>query len=172
MYGGGARQDFGWYFEGKSSVSVTSIGEIQDWLVGCEYAEDMELFQEGDFWQHPRTFERLRRGDCEDHALWAWRKLVELGYDAELVSGQQLSESGGVTIASGHVWVVFKQGEETFVFETAAKSKDRMLKPLQNVRNEYRPEAGVDAARRRFAYYGYLLTMRERRARRKARRTA
>jgi hypothetical protein len=45
------------------------------------------LFGEADFWQHPSTFERLRTGDCEDFAVWAWRKLIELGYDVDLVAG-------------------------------------------------------------------------------------
>jgi hypothetical protein len=171
MYGGGSRRDFGWYFEGASAVSVRSLDDIQDWLLGCEYAHDLHLFQEHDFWQHPRTFEQLRKGDCEDHALWAWRKCVELGIEAELVSGQQLSESRVSDEDSGHVWVVLKRDDEIYVFETAAKSKDRMLKPLKEVRAEYRPEVGVDAERNRFAYFGYLLTLKERREWRKARRT-
>jgi predicted transglutaminase-like cysteine proteinase len=33
--------------------------------------------------EHPGAFERRRRGDCEDFALWAWRKLAEVGVDAE-----------------------------------------------------------------------------------------
>jgi hypothetical protein len=89
-YGLGAKHDFAWYFEGDSGVSAENIGDVCDWLLSCEYVRDPELFHEADFWQHPRTFEQLRRGDCEDHALWAWRKLVELGYDADLVSGRQL----------------------------------------------------------------------------------
>src|SRR5690348_3236184 len=46
----------------------------------CEYVRDP--VHERDFWQHPKTFEQLRKGDCEDHALWAWRKLTELGISA------------------------------------------------------------------------------------------
>lgn len=173
MYGGGSYRDFSWYFEGESAVRVTSIEEIQDWLIGCEYADDEHLFQDSDFWQHPRTFEHLRRGDCEDHALWAWRKLIEIGVDAELVSGQQLSETRVSDKNSGHVWVVIRRGEETLLFETASKRKERMLKPLDaEIRAEYRPEVGVSAARKRFAYYGYLLTLKERRDRRKELRTA
>jgi hypothetical protein len=172
VYGGGSRRDFQWYFEGESAVEVKTLEDIQDWLLGCEYAHDLHLFQEHDFWQHPRTFEQLKKGDCEDHALWAWRKCVELGIEAELVSGQQLSEAGVSDEESGHVWVVLKRDDETFVFETAAKSKDRMLKPLREVRAEYRPEVGVDAKRNRFAYFGWLLTLKEQRERRKMRRTA
>jgi hypothetical protein len=172
LYGTGSQRDFGWYLEGESRVKVESVEEIQDWLLGCEYVDDKELFHEHDFWQHPRTFEHLRRGDCEDHALWAWRKLVELGLDAELVSGRQLSKAGVNEPGSGHVWVVFTRGDETIVFETVAKTKEGMLWPLDEVRSRYRPEVGVNGVRKRFAYHGYLLSLKERRDRGRAMRAA
>ena len=159
LYGAGSQRDFGWYLEGESSVRIGSIAEIQDWLLACEYVDDRELFNEQDFWQHPRTFEHLRRGDCEDHALWAWRKLVELGVDAELVSGRQLSDED----RTGHVWVMFTHGGETLLFETVAKRRELMLRPVSAVRELYRPEVSVDGKRQRFAYHGYLWTLREKR---------
>jgi hypothetical protein len=161
FYGKGSQRDFGWYLEGESTVRVGSIEEIQEWLLTCEYVDDRELFNETDFWQHPRTFEHLRRGDCEDHALWAWRKLVELGVDAELVSGRQMSDDD----LTGHVWVMFSHGGETFLFETVAKRREQMLRPVSAVRELYRPEVSVDGKRRRFAYHGYLWSLRERRVR-------
>jgi hypothetical protein len=159
LYGKGSQRDFGWYLEGESTVRVASVEEIQDWLLACEYVEDRELFNEADFWQHPRTFEHMRRGDCEDHALWAWRKLVELGIDAELVSGRQLSDDD----RTGHVWVMFSRGGETLLFETVAKSREQMLRPVSSVRDLYRPEVSVNGKRQRFAYHGYLWTLREKR---------
>jgi hypothetical protein len=86
-FGRGSYRPFKWYFEGGSLIPIKTLDEICDWLLGCEYAHDDLLFNEADFWQHPRTFEHLRKGDCEDHAIWAWRKLVELDIEAELVSG-------------------------------------------------------------------------------------
>ena len=80
-FGRGSIHPFPWYFEGGSAVEVKSLEDICAWLMECQYVADPDLFNESDFWQHPRTFERLRQGDCEDHALWAWRKLVELGFD-------------------------------------------------------------------------------------------
>ena len=79
MYGSGARLDFPKYLGGPSTVAVTSIEHIQNWLLGCRYERDEVLFAEPYFGQHPTTFEHLRAGDCEDFALWAWRKLIELG---------------------------------------------------------------------------------------------
>ena len=160
FYGQGSQRDFGWYLEGESTVAVTCVEEIQEWLLTCEYVDDRELFNEADFWQHPRTFEQLRRGDCEDHALWAWRKLVELGIDAELVSGQHDEEA--------HVWVLFTHAGEPHLFETVAKARSAMIRPVRDVRNSYRPEVSVDGKRRRFAYHGYLWSLRQKRTGRKA----
>jgi len=66
---------------GQSTVCVNDIAAICEWLADCEYVRDP--VHERDFWQHPKTFEQLRKGDCEDHALWAWRKLTELGIPAD-----------------------------------------------------------------------------------------
>ena len=162
-YGLGSKHDFAWYFEGESRVSIRTLDELRDWLIGCEYVQDPELFHEADFWQHPRTFEQLRRGDCEDHALWAWRKLLELGYDADLISGRCLPWRPGVQGADrSHVWVVFRQDGQTYLLETVAKTPQRFIRRLDEVREEYRPEYGVDRHRQRFAFNGVLHTLRDR----------
>lgn len=153
---------------------MSSLDEIQDWLLQCEYARDEALFNESDFWQHPRTFEQLRRGDCEDHALWAWRKLVELGLEAELVSGTVLrgGDGDGMPSRGAHVWVLLRRGDETIVFETVAKTRERMLRPLASVRDRYRPEFGVDRKGHRFAFNGAIISFRETHADAGERRTA
>lgn len=152
-FGRGSYRPFPWYFEGESSVAVASVDEICDWLLECQYTHDEVLFNEPDFWQHPRTFEHLRKGDCEDHALWAWRKLVELGYEAELISGnrQPLGDTPG-----GHVWVRFTKDGQEFIFETVGRNRDRMIRPLADAKAEYTPHAGIDQEFQRFAYYGYM----------------
>jgi hypothetical protein len=162
-FGLGSTHDFSWYFEGKSSVSVSSIDDIENWLRGCEYVSDPDLFRVDDYWQHPQTFEQIRRGDCEDFALWAWRKLIELGYDADFVGGRCLpwtprSEAGD----RGHAWVIFRQDGQSFLFETTSKNKATMIRPLAEVSSGYRPELGVDRHRKSFAFGGALITMRER----------
>jgi Bacterial transglutaminase-like cysteine proteinase BTLCP len=163
-FGSGNRHEFGWYFEGESSVAVASLDEVQEWLLACEYVQDESLFNEPDFWQHPRTFEQLRRGDCEDHALWAWRKLVELGYDADLVSGTVLRATEDTAERGGHVWVMLRENGERLVFEAVAKAKSRMVRPLEEVRDRYRPEFGVDRQRQRYAFNGALLAFNEHRS--------
>ncbi len=151
--GRGSIHEFAWYLEGESSVAVGNVDEVCAWLLECEYVRDPELFHEDDFWQHPATFERLRQGDCEDHAIWAWRKLSELGIDAELMSGTwRPSES----VTGGHVWVRFRDGDDEFILESVGRSRDRMLRRLADVRHEYVPHAGVDRECRLHAYGGML----------------
>ena len=91
------------------SVPVQSIDDIVAWLQSCEYVTDLDLFHERDFWQHPGTFERLRRGDCEDFALWAWRKLAEVGIDAEFCVGRVICDDAR-SIASTPGWSIASTG--------------------------------------------------------------
>jgi hypothetical protein len=166
-FGRGSVRDFRWYFERESGVHVASVDEVCEWLLGCTYASDPELFNESDFWQHPGTFERLRQGDCEDHALWAWRKLVELGVDAELVSGRWDVTRDD---AADHAWIVFRDGGTEFVLESVARTRAAMVRPLAEVRAQYRPHVAVNARFETTAFAGYLLTLHEERVARWRRR--
>ena len=158
-FGSGARRDFDWYFEGESAVTVASLEEVHAWLATCEYASDPHLFQEPDFWQHPRTFEHLRRGDCEDYALWAWRKLVELGHHATLVVGCALPRREG---HGRHAWLLVDRDGVEFLYEPGWRDWEQALRPLDRVKTEYLPEFGVGPDRRRFSFGGYLHVLRER----------
>ena len=126
-FGPGSLRRFRWYFEGESVVLVQSVEEVCEWLAQCDYRADEELFSEADFWQHPRTFEHLRKGDCEDHALWAWRKLVELGLNAEFFVGRWIE--GGGDEGSRHAWIVFEQDGQRFVLEPVIKDEAAMIRP-------------------------------------------
>lgn len=144
---------FPWYFEGESIVQVTCVDDVCDWLLQCEYVRDPDLFNEADFWQHPRTFERLRQGDCEDYALWAWRKLVELGVEAELVSGTWHHPDG---VSGGHVWIRYRHNGREFILEAVSRRREAMVRAFEDAKAEYIPHAGVDHAFQRHAYSGYL----------------
>jgi hypothetical protein len=152
-FGRGSWRPFPWYFEGDSAVEVASIQELCDWLLECEYVSDPDLFNDEDFWQHPRTFERLRQGDCEDHALWAWRKLTELGIEAELMSGRWRPPGD---IEGGHVWVRFQKNGQEFILESVSHTREGMVRLLDQAKAEYEPHAGVDGRFQRFAYAGFL----------------
>lgn len=156
--GFGARYDFDWFFEGESAVPIGSLHDLRSWLRGCRYVGDPELFHERDYWQHPRTFEQLKRGDCEDFALWSWRKLVELGMDADLVFGRCLPLSDP---PSSHAWVIFRKDGETFLMEPASARHDHWVRPLADARGDYRPHFGVTARRERYCFGGWLLTAKE-----------
>ena len=161
---GGLRFDFPKFLSGPSAVSVSSIDDIEDWLLGCEYKRDDVLFAEKDFWQHPATFEHLRAGDCEDFAVWAWRKLVELGVDADIVVGYCVDKG---KLSGRHAWVVFRQDGKEFLFEPGEKTKEAMIKPLADVRDNYIPEVGADRLGHRFGFTG-IIVARKRQLRDKA----
>jgi hypothetical protein len=146
-------------FEGDSAVAVASFDDVLAWLAGCTYATDHHLFQEADFWQHPRTFEHLRCGDCEDFALWAWRKMVELGMDADLVVGRRVPPG---STNSRHAWILFRDGRDEFLFEPVRAEHRDAVRPVSVVRTAYIPEFGVTPGRRRFLFAGYAYFLQNR----------
>lgn len=142
-FGPGSHQPFVEYFEGASCVCVRSIDDIVAWLQSCEYVTDFEQFHERDRWQHPATFERLRRGDCEDFALWAWRKLAEVGIDAEFYVGRVICDERP-DIDRQHAWVVYRVNGTAFLFEPAARTRSSMIRPLADAMCEYVPHFAVN----------------------------
>jgi hypothetical protein len=143
-FGPGSRRPFAEYFEGDSSVRVQSIDDIVSWLQGCEYVTDVELFHERDYWQHPSAFEQRRCGDCEDFALWAWRKLAEIGVDADFCVGSVISLDESPEIDRQHAWVVFRAGDTAYLFEPAARIGSLMIRPLADAIHEYVPHFAVN----------------------------
>jgi hypothetical protein len=173
MYGeGNLAQDFRCYLEGPSRVEPRSLRGICAWLRRCKYQSDSRLFGRPDYWQYPAGFEELRRGDCEDHALWAWRKLIELGYEAELMVGRQgpadPARQGPDEAGDGwHAWVVYCENGGRFLLEATTKSPPEMIRPLHEATAQYTPHASVDHRLQRHLYAGYigwLQTSRERRS--------
>lgn len=154
LLGTGARYDFEWFFEGESAVPVNDLHEIRSWLRGCHYVADPKLFHERDYWQHPRTFEQLKRGDCEDFALWAWRKMVELGMDADLVFGRREPPA---TPNSGHAWVLLRREGVTYIIEPGSNTRESWMRPLDEVRDRYVPHFGVTPNRERYTFAGWAL---------------
>lgn len=159
QFGPGARLDFSEYLTGSSNVDVSSVDAMRAWLLECEYASDETLFNEHDFWQHPVTFERMRAGDCEDFAIWAWRKLLELGVDADFVTGYCVKDGA---LDGRHAWVLFRQDGIEYLFEPGARRAERMLRRLDDVRSDYLPQFGVDRRARPFSFAGYLVVERMR----------
>jgi len=143
-FGPGSRRPFADYFTGESAVRVQSLDDIAEWLQSCEYVTDSELFHDRDVWQHPSAFEQCRRGDCEDFALWAWRKLAEIGVDAQFCVGRVIAAGDRPEINRQHAWVIYRLDDSEFLFEPAARIRSRMIRPLAEAADEYVPHFAVN----------------------------
>lgn len=165
LYGGGFEPDFRWYLDGTSNVRVRSIDDICAWLRDCEYDYDRNWFQASGCYHHPATFEHVRKGVCADHAVWAWRKLTDLGYPAEFVVGTMHPHAPD----QRHAWVVFESEGRHFNFESAEKGRDLMVQPLDSIREQYSPHCSVDNMLVRRAYGGMCRHFLQRREERHSR---
>ena len=118
----------------KLSVHCESLEEMRAFLRGCRYRTDQEQFGVRDHWMAPDEFEKARAGDCEDYALWAWRQLLEMGYEARFVLGD---------IGYGrrfHAWVTYREGDGHMLVEPVA-ARYRRLSRLSVLLHE--PEVSV-----------------------------
>ena len=84
----------------------------------------------------PEEFERSRKGDCDDFAIYAWRQLLEMGYSARFVAGK-LSDS-----PQGHAWFYFEKNGEHFLLEPRARLLGLTFPRLDALR--YRPGVSVE----------------------------
>lgn len=85
-----------------------TIQEIFNEAATFQYSRDPE----GDVWQDPSVTEKLRRGDCEDMAVWVYRELKRSGYDdVRIMVGKfELSDK------RFHTWVVCRlEGADVIV---------------------------------------------------------
>ncbi|MFN8580577.1 MAG: hypothetical protein U0163_06295 [Gemmatimonadaceae bacterium] len=149
-FGPGA-DSFRQYLTGTSRVPVEWPEDIAGFLRGCQYVSDPDLHGEVDAWLHPLTLELVRAGDCEDFALWAWRKFIELDFAAHFVVGMRRRADGQM---ARHAWVVYPQGPDDMLFDAVESSVDRIMRPLDDARDEYLPQVGVTPVAMRYAYAG------------------
>lgn len=150
QFGAGSRRPFAHYLNGESRVPVQSVEDVCRWLQQCEYVRDSDLFNQQDFWQHPGEFEALRKGDCEDHALWAWRKLKELNIPAEFVVGRMAW--GDETVPAGaHAWVTYVENGRSYILETTHKQRT-LVYPLDEIPARYTPWFSVDGTMQTYRY--------------------
>ena len=150
QFGSGSRRPFTHYLNGESHVQVQSVEDICRWLQQCEYVRDLDLFNQQDVWQHPGEFEALRKGDCEDHALWAWRKLKELDIPAEFVVGR--TDWGNEAVPAGaHAWVTYVENGRSYILETTHKQRSPIY-PVDEIPVRYTPWFSVDGAMQTYRY--------------------
>jgi hypothetical protein len=144
----GSKKPFSYYLTRQSQVHVNSITEICDWLRQCKYIHDQEQFRETDVWTHPVDFETSKRGDCEDHSLWAWRKLIKLGYETDLVLGYMKNQFGE---DGYHAWVTYEENGRSFLIEPTRKAGP-MIFPLKTKSETYRPLFSVNQNLKTYRY--------------------
>lgn len=101
----------GRYVSQPLSIQCDTMGDVRNFLSTCKYVSDKELFGKRDYWQPPDDFEKRKKGDCEDFALWTWRQLLNMGYDARFVGG-----SAG-RYGDGHAWVEYFHDGKCFLLE-------------------------------------------------------
>jgi hypothetical protein len=133
----------GVFISAKIEQHCQSIEEIQSFLQTCKYVSDIEQFNKDDYWLSPDRFEVVRKGDCEDFALWAWRQLIQLGYESRLVAGRV-----GV---SGHAWVTYQDGGRWYILEATAASQKRPYPALRC--KKYQPEISIKWNGKKLEYY-------------------
>jgi len=62
----------GRYVSQPLTIKCGTIAGVREFLIGCKYVSDKELFGKDDYRQPPEEFEKRKQGDCEDFALWTW----------------------------------------------------------------------------------------------------
>jgi len=125
----------GRYVSQPLTVKCNTMREVRKFLASCEYVSDKELFGKKDYWQPPEEFEKRRKGDCEDFALWTWRQLLSMGYDARFIGGA----SG--RYGEGHAWVEFFQDGKCFLVEPQLCRVGDAVPRLSSIR--YVPKVSV-----------------------------
>ncbi len=125
----------GRYVSQPLTVKCETIGDIRGFLSGCKYVSDQEQFGKRDYWQPPEEFERTKRGDCDCFALWTWRELLTLGYDARFVIGRA-GRYGEV-----HAWVQFSKDGKDFLVEPTMARLGCAMPRLETLR--YHPRLSV-----------------------------
>jgi len=124
----------GRYFSQPLTVKCECLRDVRRFLMDCRWVSDQEQFDKPDYWQPPENFERTKKGDCEDFALWTWRQLLALGYDARFVAGP-CGRYGG-----GHAWVEFFKDGKCFLVEPQMRMVERISR-LSTLR--YHPKLSI-----------------------------
>jgi hypothetical protein len=102
------------YFNRPLKTRPHSLADIETFLIKCRYRSDRETRNRLDYWEPPDQFEARKVGDCEDHAIWAWRQLDDLGYRSRLVLGHW---------GCCHAWIHIFVNGRAYLLETTQKHR-------------------------------------------------
>jgi len=137
----------GRYVSHPLAVQCKTLEEVRQFLKTCRPVTDKELFGKLDYWQPPEEFEKLRKGDCDDFALWTWRQLLDMGYDARVVFGR----SGRYGV--GHAWVTFEDAGKTFLIEPMFRLRGTSFPRLLTL--QYYPALSAKWDGTRISFYSH-----------------
>ena len=137
----------GRYISQPVSIQCSTMGDVRIFLSSCRYVSDKELFDKIDYWQPPEEFEKRKKGDCEDFALWTWRQLLSMGYDARFVGG-----SAG-RYGAGHAWVEYFQDGKCFLLEPLCCRVGYTMPRLSTMR--YQPRISVSWDGKTLRYFSH-----------------
>ncbi len=137
----------GRYVSRPLSVKCKSIGDIRRFLMGCKGVSDEEQFGQQDYWQPPEEFEKARKGDCDDFALWTWRELMSMGYDARVVFGK------AGRYGTGHAWVEYFESGKCFLVEPTFRAVGETMPRLSTLK--YKPSFSVAWDGKSLSYYAH-----------------
>ena len=88
--------------------------------------------------------------------MWAWRKLAEIGVDAEFYVGRVVC-GDDPDLDRQHAWVVYRVNRTEFLVEPAAPNRHQMIRPLADVKDAYVPHFAVNRRFGTCAFVGCVL---------------
>jgi len=135
----------GRYISQPLAVHCDSIEDVVRFLHGCKGISDKEQFGQDDYWQPPEHFEKTRKGDCDDFALWTWRQLSAMGYQARFVGGR----TG--RYGRGHAWVEFFRDGRAYIVEPQLSFLGLHMPRLSTL--SYHPRISVAWDGEKLSYY-------------------
>ncbi len=121
-----------------------NFGEMRRFLATCRGSHG-HRFNKRDYWQPPEEFEETRAGDCVDFAIWAWRQVLDMGYEARFVGGK------AGKYGEGHAWVTFEKGGKCYLMEPQLWPLGLRMPRLSTLR--YHPKTSVGWDGEKISYY-------------------
>jgi hypothetical protein len=110
----------GRYVSQPLTVKCDTIRDARRFLAGCEGVSDEEQFGKQQYWQPPEDFEKRKRETATIFALWTWRQLLDMGYDARFVCGSHWPYGIGQT------WVEYFRDGKCFLVEPQPDAMPRL----------------------------------------------
>jgi hypothetical protein len=121
-----------------------SIEELRLFLNTCKYVSDKEQFNKEDYWMPPTDFEKSKKGDCEDFALYTWRQFIKMGFNTRFITGECTRYN------HGHAWVTLSYNGNKYLVEPLASVVKKLPRFYQL---RYNPKISVEFSDNKLKYY-------------------